>query len=179
MRKLTRLNNKVLISIHFSCTQEAANILSKCLTAASFVGQCGSCWAFAAAKAYSMSLYQATQGRVNIRLSQQHLVSCMKDTFGYREQQRGFNSEGLQSITVNLPQKIAAGCNGGNAFEAWTRMMRENYYTERCDPYTGRDHYSGDKCGSFDAQCRGSGAETGYQVEKFYLVIHPTLSLPQ
>ncbi|MBL2098188.1 hypothetical protein ELI75_30940, partial [Klebsiella pneumoniae] len=58
-------------------------------------GQCGSCWAFAAAETLSERVCIASQGKVNVILSPQYLVSC--DSANY-------------------------GCDGGYLGEAWNFM---------------------------------------------------------
>jgi cathepsin B len=42
-------------------------------------GDCGSCFAFAAAFIYSLRLCQATNTSVNVALAEQDVVSCFRD----------------------------------------------------------------------------------------------------
>jgi len=71
--------------------------------------QCGSCWAFGAAETLSDRFCIASQGKINVQLSPQYLVSCS---------------------TGNL------GCNGGILTLAWASLERSGLPTLDCTPYT-------------------------------------------
>jgi len=81
-------------------------------------GNCGSCFAFAAAKVYSTSLCQATfnsvthTSRLNIDLSEQQAVSCY----------------------------VSDGCSGGNEYRVFKEMNADGgYHSDRCLPYQATD----------------------------------------
>ncbi|KAF2068895.1 hypothetical protein CYY_009785 [Polysphondylium violaceum] len=84
------------------CADNIGNILNQ--------GQCGSCWAFAASECLSNRLCIATNGKVNVTLSPQSLVSC--DVYGNN------------------------GCNGGIPQLAWEYMEFRGLPTDSCFPYT-------------------------------------------
>ncbi len=72
-------------------------------------GSCGSCWAFASTSVLSDRFCIASNGKVNIRLSPQHLVSCVD---------------------------LALGCHGGLPPITWTYLSFWGVVTEQCRPYT-------------------------------------------
>lgn len=79
-------------------------------------GSCGSCWAFGAAEAISDRICIHSQGRVNVRISSEDLVSCCR-TCGF-------------------------GCNGGFPGAAWSYWVHKGLVSggafdshEGCQPY--------------------------------------------
>ncbi|KAL9644504.1 hypothetical protein ABK040_009368 [Willaertia magna] len=87
--------------------------------------QCGSCWAFSATEVLSDRFCIATQGKINVTLSPQNLVSC-----DYNDQ----------------------GCNGGLLQNAWWWLNNEGVVPDWCMPYTsgnnGKDGECTDTCTS-------------------------------
>lgn len=71
--------------------------------------QCGSCWAFGASEAFSDRFAIASNGKVNVVLSPEELVSC--DTNDY-------------------------GCNGGYMDMAWEFLENHGVTSDACFPYT-------------------------------------------
>eukprot|EP01027_Heterolobosea_sp_BB2_P020372 GEZU01029069.1.p1 GENE.GEZU01029069.1~~GEZU01029069.1.p1 ORF type:complete len:324 (+),score=120.08 GEZU01029069.1:250-1221(+) len=71
-------------------------------------GSCGSCWAFGATEALSDRFCIASNGKINVVLSPQALVSC--DTGNY-------------------------GCNGGYLDETWQYLVETGVPSEDCVPY--------------------------------------------
>jgi C1A family cysteine protease len=95
----------------------------------------GSCWAFAAATTYSIRLYAMSSGAYNIILSPQDVTSCTN------------------------PQ----GCSGGWPICAFYHMSNGStvcgfsqpiggkpmpMVEDTCDPYTAKDHTTGETCGA-------------------------------
>eukprot|EP00347_Sterkiella_histriomuscorum_P003859 403362666 len=70
--------------------------------------QCGSCWAFAASESLSDRFCIASQGKVNVVLSPQDMVSC--DTNNY-------------------------GCDGGYLNLAWQYLEKKGVASDSCEPY--------------------------------------------
>lgn len=70
---------------------------------------CGSCWAFGATEAFSDRIAIASQGKVDVVLSPEDLVSC--DTNDY-------------------------GCNGGYMDMAWEYLGDHGAVADSCFPYT-------------------------------------------
>lgn len=70
--------------------------------------QCGSCWAFGASEAFSDRFAIASNGKINVVLSPEDMVSC--DTNDY-------------------------GCNGGYMDMAWEYLAQHGLHTDACDPY--------------------------------------------
>lgn len=71
--------------------------------------QCGSCWAFGASEALSDRFCVASQGKINVVLSPEDMVSC---------------------------DSRNAGCEGGNLFFAWNYLMKNGIVADSCFPYT-------------------------------------------
>jgi len=76
-------------------------------------GQCGSCWAFGATESLSDRFCIKSNGKINVALSPQSLVSC--------------------DIEGNM------GCNGGIPHLAWDYMEWEGVLPLQCFPYTSGD----------------------------------------
>mmetsp|Transcript_7792 Transcript_7792/g.18085 ORF Transcript_7792/g.18085 Transcript_7792/m.18085 type:complete len:804 (-) Transcript_7792:46-2457(-) len=74
---------------------------------------CGSCYAFASAKAFSLAMCHKSSGRYNIILSEQECVSCRTDT--------------------------TDGCNGGNYYHVYTAQQAKPFSSKRCLPYQAKD----------------------------------------
>lgn len=70
---------------------------------------CGSCWAFGASEALSDRFCVASQGKVNVVLSPEDMVSC---------------------DTRNM------GCDGGNLLFAWNYLQKTGIVSDSCYPYT-------------------------------------------
>jgi len=73
--------------------------------------QCGSCWAFAASEVLSDRFCIATQGKTDIILSPQDLVSCDKSDYG---------------------------CQGGYLDHSWQYLVSTGIVSEECFPYTSQ-----------------------------------------
>ncbi|KAL9643766.1 hypothetical protein ABK040_016068 [Willaertia magna] len=71
--------------------------------------QCGSCWAFSASEVLSDRFCIDSNGKVNVTLSPQYLVSC--DSYDL-------------------------GCDGGNLNTVWSWMKSYGIVTDNCLPYT-------------------------------------------
>jgi cathepsin B len=71
--------------------------------------QCGSCWAFAASEVLSDRMCIATEGRVNVVMSPQDMVSC---DYG------------------------ALGCQGGYVDQSWSYIQSYGIVADSCLPYT-------------------------------------------
>lgn len=71
--------------------------------------QCGSCWAFGSSEAFSDRIAIATNGKVNVVLSPEDLVSCDKTDYG---------------------------CGGGYMENAWVYLQNYGIVTDSCFPYT-------------------------------------------
>jgi len=79
--------------------------------------QCGSCWAFAASEVLSDRFCIASQGKTNVVLSPQYLVSC--DSSDY-------------------------GCDGGYLSNSWQFLQQTGIPTDQCYSYTSGGGDSGD-----------------------------------
>lgn len=89
--------------------------------------QCGSCWAFGASEAFSDRFAIASQGKINVVLSPEDLVSC--DTNDY-------------------------GCNGGYMDMAWEYLEQHGVVTDSCFPYqagSGMAPACASKCANSEA----------------------------
>lgn len=71
-------------------------------------GECGSCWAFGAVETAESRQAIATQGKLDMRLSEQELTSCGPD----------------------------AGCEGGDAMSAQAWIHENGLVSNECYPYT-------------------------------------------
>lgn len=91
-------------------------------------GDCGSCWAFAAAAVLTDRLCIATNGTERTRLSEQYPLDCY-DTDNY-------------------------GCSGGFSDLAWRHFVSDGDVSSECCPYTGADSKCSPRChdGSLIAQ---------------------------
>lgn len=84
--------------------------------------QCGSCWAFGASEAFSDRFAIASNGKINVVLSPEDLVSC--DTNDY-------------------------GCNGGYMDMAWEYLNDHGIVSDSCFPYQAGSGFApacADKC---------------------------------
>lgn len=77
---------------------------------------CGSCWAFAASEVLSDRFCIATQGKTNVVLSPQDLVSCDANDFG---------------------------CDGGYLDKSWDYLQETGIVTDECLPYKSGSGDSG------------------------------------
>lgn len=77
---------------------------------------CGSCWAFGASEALSDRLCIYSDGKEDVVLSPQDLVSCDKGDMG---------------------------CNGGWIQNAWSYLEKTGIVSDACYPYTSGDGNSG------------------------------------
>jgi len=80
-------------------------------------GQCGSCYAFAAASVLSDRFYLASEGRVNVALSPQSILNC------------------------------AGGCKGGSASSAFKVLLSKPAEPFWCAPYKAKKRQCGASCG--------------------------------
>jgi cathepsin B len=78
--------------------------------------RCGSCWAFGSSEVLSDRFAIATEGKVNVVLSPQDLVSCDKGD---------------------------AGCNGGYLDRSWDYLVKSGIVSDECLPYTSGAGSSG------------------------------------
>lgn len=76
---------------------------------------CGSCWAFGAAEALTDRFAIASDGKINVILSPEDMVSC--DTNNY-------------------------GCNGGYMDLSWEYLENKGIVTDSCFPYTAGSGYA-------------------------------------
>ena len=83
-------------------------------------GNCGSCWAFAAAAVLTNRLCIATNGTESVRLSEQYPLDCY-DTDNY-------------------------GCSGGYSDLAWRHFVSDGDVSSECSPYTGTDAQCSARC---------------------------------
>lgn len=70
---------------------------------------CGSCWAFAGSTAFEHRVCQHSQGKQNVELSPQNLVSCDTASFA---------------------------CNGGGRQSTWAYFQKTGIVEEKCWPYS-------------------------------------------
>jgi len=92
-------------------------------------GKCGSCWAFASSEVLSDRFCIASQGKINVVLSPEDLVSC--DYFDH-------------------------GCNGGNPALSWVFLKYFGIVSDACKPYTSGTGEV-EKCNLFSHKCNGEG----------------------
>jgi len=95
---------------------------TKCPTAKSIYnqGQCGCCWAMAAATVFSDRACIATNGTISELYSTQDLIDC---------------------------QNISHGCNGGYSQFAWAELVKYGIVTDECKPFLEVDSQcTGDVC---------------------------------
>jgi len=87
---------------------------SKCPTTLTIYdqGQCGCCWAMAAANSFSDRMCIATDGKIKASYSTQYLINCVNDSIG---------------------------CNGGAQDTAWEAMVSIGIVTEDCVPFIEDD----------------------------------------
>lgn len=79
--------------------------------------RCGGCWAFGAAETLSDRFCIATNGKINVTLSPQDLLSC-----GH----------------VRTPPKYMLGCNGGVPEYAWKYLVTTGISTDECIPFVSK-----------------------------------------
>jgi len=117
-------------------------------------GDCGSCFAFAAAFVYSVRLCQTTNYQTNVALAEQDVVSCFRD----------YDNFALDSAgnLIGTPQGQANGCDGGNPVAVWIAMQTTGYSTRDCNRY-GAVGFLKQPCG--DRTCANPSLyKTGKQV---------------
>jgi cathepsin B len=78
--------------------------------------RCGSCWAFAASEVLSDRFCIASEGKVNVVLSPQDMVSCDKQDLG---------------------------CNGGYLDRSWNYLKNNGIVSDECYPYTSGSGVTG------------------------------------
>jgi hypothetical protein len=159
-------------------------------------GGCGSCWAFAFAKAYSTGLCHFSQKRVNINLSEEDLVNCAVDAPGSWSAKSSIAAE-RQDYEGGLDYANGRprfnGCNGGWAIDGAAAMSANGGLRAReCSEYTyGNDasytaknlqqgetlspastqHWTADRCKAASSCSAGGG---GYD----YNIIPPGATSP-
>ena len=94
-------------------------------------GKCGSCWAFAASEVLSDRFCIASEGKIDVVLSPEDMVSC--DYFDH-------------------------GCNGGNPVLSWVYLKYFGIVSDACKPYVSAEGKV-DKCQFFTHSCRADGVE--------------------
>ena len=104
-------------------------------------GNCGSCWAFAFAKAYSTGLCYFSQKRVNINLSEEDIVNCAarldtSSTWSSSDNGKRVFTGGLDQFDTKGLSRFN-GCNGGRAEDAAAGMIANGGFRVReCSEYT-------------------------------------------
>jgi cathepsin B len=110
--KMDKLPSKppvVLRATSVPATFDARSQWPNCIHPVRDQQQCGSCWAFGATEAFSDRLCIATNGKVNVILSPEDLVSCDQTDYG---------------------------CQGGYLENAWQFMAESGVVSDACFPYT-------------------------------------------
>lgn len=87
----------------FDATKQWPN----CVHAIRNQGKCGSCWAFAATEVLSDRFCIASEGKVDVVLSPEDMLSC---------------------------DYIDHGCNGGNPVLSWIYLRIVGVVSEKCRP---------------------------------------------
>jgi C1A family cysteine protease len=128
-------------------------------------GDCTSCWAFAAAKAYSGALYKISKGKFNIQLSEQRLVSCKTDAEFDPEP----NWTKVEKVEVEVETENTSSCDSGaDVQNAWGPMQSKGVVTRQCDEYqeaAAKTH----KCMFTEKQCQKEGrGDLEYMVDSMY-----------
>eukprot|EP00296_Roombia_truncata_P007963 JP446422.1.p1 GENE.JP446422.1~~JP446422.1.p1 ORF type:complete len:326 (-),score=160.15 JP446422.1:136-1053(-) len=100
--------------------------------------KCGSCWAFGATEAFADRLAIKTNGKVNVVLSPEDLVSC-----------------------APFPDM---GCNGGIPRFAWGYMKSNGVVADSCFPYTAGDG-NAPKCAK---TCSNGAPFTKHKISKWF-----------
>ncbi len=104
-------------------------------------GQCGSCWAHAASEVLSDRFCIASEGKINIALSPQDMISC--DYFDH-------------------------GCNGGILTASWLYLRLFGIVTDECKPYTSGNGKV-ESCPLLKSKCTNENAEyRKYKAKNFY-----------
>ena len=110
-------------------------------------GHCGSCWAHGASEVLSDRFCIASEGKVNVVLSPQDMVSC--DYFDH-------------------------GCNGGILTASWMYLRLFGIVSDECKPYTSGDGKV-ESCPLFKSICRNESAVyKKYKAKNFYYL--PTIN---
>ncbi len=78
---------------------------------------CGSCWAFASARAFSDRLCRNSTGRWNTAISEQDVLSCYQSGPFY------MSSTGRVTAAAGT-WSAEDGCQGGNPVNAWIQMFK-------------------------------------------------------
>jgi len=106
---------------------------------------CGSCWAFASARVYNDRLCAASEGRLDVEVAEQDMVSCYTaGTFSYTW------VSGKQQITEKAgdPWVMADGCGGGSPVNAFLAMVDSGRVSRWADPYVAAGYKSA-SCGHY------------------------------
>lgn len=110
-------------------------------------GHCGSCWAHGASEVLSDRFCIASEGKVNVVLSPQDMVSC--DYFDH-------------------------GCNGGILTASWLYLRLFGIVTDECKPYTSGNGKV-ESCPLFKSKCSNESAVyKKYKAKNFYYL--PTIN---
>lgn len=105
--------------------------------------KCGSCWAFASSEVLSDRFCIASEGKVDVILSPQDLVSC---------------------------DFLDKGCNGGSLLFSWIYLRLFGIVTDECKPYTSGDGTVA-KCNYLKFSCETEGVEyKKYKAKNFYFL---------
>ena len=102
------------LTMRVCATDDPRKKWSKCIHGVRNQGKCGSCWAFALAGVLSDRYCTSSQGRTNVELSPQYLVSC---------------------------DKTDKGCEGGSLDRSWKFAVSSGLCTERCWPYESQSGF--------------------------------------
>ena len=103
-------------------------------------GHCGSCWAFAATEVLSDRYCIESDGKTNVDLSPQDLVSC---------------------------DYLNSGCNGGNLYLSWLSLKYKGVVTDSCLPYTSGEGVL-QSCKWFYFKCEDNTPVFKYYAKDFY-----------
>jgi len=110
-------------------------------------GHCGSCWAHAASEVLSDRFCIASEGKVNVVLSPQDMVSC---------------------------DWLDHGCNGGILTSSWLYLRMFGIVSDECKPYTSGDGKVHELCTFFNSKCTSNGVYKKYKAKNFYYL--PTIN---
>jgi len=110
-------------------------------------GDCGACWAFAAARVYNDRLCRKSNGLSDITLAEQDILSCWKSgSYAYSALADGTEQYTGKDESEEKWQ-LENGCEGGDSSMAWLLMATEGRVSRWADPYTQAGHPK-DACGS-------------------------------
>jgi len=101
--------------------------------------KCGSCWAFAASEVLSDRFCIASNGKIDVVLSPQDLVSCDKSNLG---------------------------CSGGYLDRSWSYLVKNGIVADKCYPYSSGSGQTG-TCQISGGKCTDGSVATKYKAASF------------